>query len=204
LIGVWTAAVVVGPVSAFGVGGASPVRDGSFEAPVVRPPDLDTVFQPGQVIDGVWSVSDNPAAVSRPAPGIISGIKGGHQQFLWLKNPPPTFAPQPATVCQTIALDPTASYDVRFWNAAFEGGARVHVLWQGIDVGSRGATSTTWVENHVPLGSAGGATSGSLCFTGSGKGWPIIDYVSVHTVPPPCATATFKARARANAAAVLC
>ena len=131
-------------------------------------------------------MSGATVGVGPPFAGIVSGIHGRNLQFLSLKDPTASTQVPIGTVCQRVALDPSASYKLRSTRPP-SADATLVVTWQGRTVGSFDQTGTVgdtdWQLQHISLGRAG-ATSGEVCFTGAGEGFPIVDAVDLHATTP--------------------
>lgn len=139
------------------------------------------LYLPGSHI-GHWNVSGATVGVGRPFEGIVQGIHGRNLQFLSLKDPTSPLPAPIGTVCQRVDLRRSASYKLRFYTASVTSDSTLIVTWQGHTVGSFDQTGTigdtAWQLEHISLGRAG-TTSGELCFTGDGPGFPLIDAVDL-------------------------
>jgi hypothetical protein len=173
-------ALLVSAVPASAGPNANIVHNPSFEAPVTP---SGTVYQPGQHLPGPWEVSVAPVGVGPPFPGATTGIKGRNLQSLSVKDPyNPSTSPF-GVVCQALALDGTSNYNLRFYSADVNLPGTLIVQWRGSTVASfddpPSLGTTVWTLHRVALDAAG-ATTGTLCFTGSGSGYPIVDLAVVH------------------------
>jgi hypothetical protein len=155
----------------------------NFEVPIPPTEPVALLFAPGSHI-GPWSVSLATVGVSRSFPPIVTGIKGRNLQFLALKDPTAAIDTPVGKVCQQVDLEPTQVYRLRFYSAAATFDDTLVVTWQGRTVGSFAETGsigdTDWTLHQIALGPAAGATSGEVCFTGEGLGFPLVDAVNLH------------------------
>jgi hypothetical protein len=184
------AAIVLPAALSFGTpaGGAPPhvnlIERANFEVPLDGA--MARLFPPGSHM-GPWKVSVATIASGAPFPGIVTGIRGRNLQFLSLKDPFSGGIPS-GMVCQSVALDPSASYRLRFYSASATLDATLVVIWRGRTVARFDATgsvgNTDWQFHQVALGPAAGALSGDLCFTGEGAGYPLVDAVALHSTTP--------------------
>jgi hypothetical protein len=180
LLAAATATALMGPAGA-GVLRRNLIRDGEFGFGI--PHDGATRTFPAGSDMGAWHVSVAAVGVARPVPGIATGISGPKQHFLSLKDPEPgTESPPVGRVCQRVDLDPAASYEVSFYSAALIYDDVLIVVWNNAAVGQfaeSGSFGTTdWQLRTIDLGSGNGST-GKLCFTGSGDGYPVVDAVKL-------------------------
>jgi hypothetical protein len=156
------------------------IERGDFEVPIDT--GLARLYPAGSHI-GPWTVSGATVGVGLPFAGIVEGIHGRNLEFLSLKDPTGSISVPMGTVCQRVALDPAASYRLRFYSASVTADATLIVTWQGQTVGTFDMTGsigdTNWQLQQISLGRAG-ATSGEVCFTGEGLGFPLVDAVTLH------------------------
>jgi hypothetical protein len=190
-VAVVAAAVVIPVVLSFGTpaGGSPPhvnlIERANFEVPIAED-SLARLYAPGSHI-GPWTVSGATVGVGRPFPPIVTGISGRNLQFLSLKDPFSVGIPS-GMVCQRVAIDPSASYRLRFYSAAATLDDTLVVIWRGrtvarfVETGSVGTTN--WQFHQIALGPAAGALRGDLCFTAEGDGYPLVDAVHLHSTTP--------------------